>query len=284
LVGRESNGLVLGAGVAFAESTVPLILANARRVGFDLGVDPRLMLSLQEVGMLDDLLARVDVPTETRVMLVDPPAPLGGEVGRMGSSGVAIRGDRRGTLGPCLGNGLARRSDPAMFLTAGHVAGPVGSSMVTINPRPALLPDRLRPLGTVVFRQVPEPHGPPEYDMALIETMRDAEPPCQVASLSPLQSIPIPTTIRGGVSGRGHGLVLGALRTYSDEEGRMNWKNSWLMFPGSLGTEGDSGSAVEMLDGSILGILVGGSRVVGRQSFGALYIQDLEAAIVDLFM
>lgn len=283
LIGRESDGLVLGAGVGFLGAPTPLVLANADYWDVRYEAWRPELLPIDAVGPLSGLLSDMKLPPEATVMFVDPPQPLG--IGPRGE-GTPIRGEMRGTLGPCLPAELCPDAQPLdgdVFMTAGHVVGDVESEVVEIVPR-RLFPDSRRPLGKVSFRCTPEPFGSADYDIALVDAPAQAGKPCQVASTSVHQGVPLPTTIFGGISGRGYGEVIGALGPLSDAEGRLNWKNSWIMVPGELGAEGDSGGAVETVDGSVLGILVGGSKVKGEESFAALYVQDLEAAVIDLFM
>ena len=277
-VGSETEGLVVGAGALFLRCPVPLVLANARHPGFaryERGVS---LLPIEESGPVFELLSgRTNLPPQTVVMLADPPQPMGVPAGRV------IEGKMKGTLGPRLAPeptspaGIEALSRCAV-LTAGHVVGPPGSAVDEVEAR-RFRSELRRPLGTVISREVPEPFGPPAFDVALVETSLHRMEACRPARCGPFQHQPLPATLYGGQSGRGYGSVIGALDAYSDGEGRMRWQSSWILVPGGLGRPGDSGGSVELPDGSVLGILVGGSKVKGRDDFDLLYVQDLEAVM-----
>ncbi len=77
-------------------------------------------------------------------------------------------------------------------------------------------------------------------------------------------------------------MISGALAAYSDADCKYTWTNSWIMTPGGIGAEGDSGGRVTLGSKDVIGILVSGSRVRGSKSFAQLYVQDLESIQRDI--
>jgi hypothetical protein len=278
-VGPESDGALLGVGASFGWPPRPLLLANSQRVEQQedrpLGLPPLRPEPLS--GSLREQLRVSDAPQQTVVVFVEPPEPMG-QLGRLLSpAGRAIRCRMRGTLGPPVATRAGCR-----YLTAGHVAGPSGTQVHRIVKR-RLLPTKYRRVGRVEFSTEPVLGGLPEYDVAALalDEQRSSSP-CRVAHLSQFQASPINGTLLGGVSGRGHGLITGSLAGYGDADGRFKWANSWIMTPGEIGAEGDSGGPVTLATDEVLGILVGGSRVTGSKNFAQLYVQDLESIERDM--
>jgi hypothetical protein len=284
-VGAGSDGLILGAGILSGRPLRPLLLVNAEWFSPDvLAAEPGegwgerglpVVSAYSLGGPLEEMLSQAEVPDGVVAMLVEAPQELGAP-GTLPLDGMAIRGAMRGTLGP-------RLEDHAQdfYLTAGHVTGPVGSLIERVRVRRLLRSTQYRPFGTVLARCVPQPGGLPDYDVAVVAPYHQpVSSPCTIARLNHVQTDAVPVTLNGGVSGSGYGKIQGALKIYSDRAGHVYWLNSWIMTPGDIGMEGDSGGSVVLDDGSVLGILVGGSRVKGRRSYDALYVQDLEATLL----
>ncbi|HEY5288252.1 MAG TPA: hypothetical protein VIJ50_14235 [Solirubrobacteraceae bacterium] len=274
LVGRESKGMLLGVGTLATPFAPPLLLANAQQLGHPQVSDrewwSRASSRVQPLtDMLREQLGMYDAPPQTMVMAVEPPEPMGRIDKLLATTGRAIRAEMRGTLGPVVKTRAGIR-----HLTAGHVAGRVGMPVHLIAKR-GLGPTRFPRIGTVEF-STDATFGRPEYDVGVVACDSPRGTPCKVARVGQHQPAPLNGTLTGGVSGRRFGLIIGSLAAYSDADGRYAWTNSWILTPGEIGAEGDSGGAVALDNGEILGILVGGSRVTGSRNFAHLYVQDLE--------
>jgi hypothetical protein len=166
-------------------------------------------------------------------------------------------------------------ADGIRHLTAGHVAGRAGTDVHRIVRR-LVGPTTYPRIGQVERSGEASPGGQ-GYDVGVVICERMRGEPCVCAQMSQFQSASLPATLLGAVSGRGFGLIIGALDTYTDADERYSWTNSWIMTPGNIGAEGDSGGTVELITGEVLGILVGGSRIEGSRNFAHLYVQDLES-------
>jgi len=278
LIGRESGGAILGVGVLFFEAPLPLVLVDvAQEPEYAEIVRPPLIPVSGLRGEIEALITSLEPPPDTTAMIVSPPEPVGGPPNLSWQAGVVIESRTRGTLGPCV-----MTSAGEIYLTAGHVAGPPSSPVHLVETR-FLLPDQRKPLGSILMRSVPVAGGPAEYDVASIAVdLESRSGPCEVARVEPFQHTPLPVTLTGAISGRGFGEVIGALDTYTDAVGERRWKNSWIMTPGAIGAEGDSGGSVTLNDDSVLGILVHGTKVANVGRFGSLFVQDLESIEIEL--
>jgi hypothetical protein len=281
-IGPNSDGIVLGAGALAGRPPRPLLLANAQRVEVNRNRradrrEPREAVELYPLtGSLREQLGVYDAPDATTVMLIEPPEPMGLLDQLVSPPGKQIRCAMRGTLGPSVATLAGRR-----YLTAGHVAGLPGTSVERII-KPRLGHTKYRRIGEVENSTQPLGHGGPWYDVAALELDGGSGRPCRVAHLSQFQTSSVAATLHGGVSGRGYGLVIASLAAHGDDDGRFVWTNSWIMTPGEIGAEGDSGGQVTVADEEVLGILVGGSRVKGSKNFAHLFVQDLESIERDL--
>ena len=275
LVGRESRGRIVGVGALAASPPQPLLLVNERRIdhprtpsfrwpdsGFS--VYPWSREIAEQIG------AYIDAPDDTVILVGEPPEPMGSRNPVPPESGIAIRARMRGTLGPQINSPTGVR-----HLTAGHVAGPVGTDVRRIAKR--LVRPTIYPRIGRVEHSDEAAFGRPGYDVGVVICERCMGRASRSAHLSQYQSASLPGTLIGGVSGKGFGLIIGSLATHTDVDGRHLWANSWIMTPGSIGAEGDSGGSVQLDGGEVLGILVGGSRVEGSRDFAHLYVQDLES-------
>jgi hypothetical protein len=284
VVGRASEGAVLGIGVFYTGIEArPLLLGNARLrpVEATMGEGEPI---LHPIGAIDQetrsALFLENGPGELLVMFVEPPEPLGVSGVSISSQieGITSETRERGTLGP-----LIDLDGPgSVYMTAGHLLGNIGSrvDLVTKN-RLGITHNSY--LGDVIFRKDPEERGDPGYDVGLIQPTRQvSNRAARVAELGQERIAPYPATILGARSGRGNGLIQGALKVHSDGKLR-NWVNSWMMMPGFIGAEGDSGASVIGPGGEVIGMQVGGSRVVGARHFAALFVHDLQALMEDLF-
>jgi hypothetical protein len=209
-------------------------------------------------------------------MFVGPPRPLGASDARVPAKPQVISADggELGTLGPRLD--LAGYG--SVFSTAGHILGDPGSQVDVVS-KTALGMRRQQRLGEVVFRSEPDRSINGGYDIGLIlPELRLSAEPCEIAHLGVERDAPFAASLLGGRSGIGHGFIQGALKKHADLSGRA-WKNSWMLLPGEIGAEGDSGAAVVGSDGRLVGIQVGGSQVLGSRRLAVLYVHDLEALL-----
>ncbi len=280
-VGRGSDGLLVGVGALAGRPPQPIVLANARRVAVQEARrsnrrEPEAPPIYPLSGALREQLGIYEAPDNTAVMVVEPPEPMGLLELFRTPPGNAIRCAMRGTLGPTVATSSGPRT-----LTAGHVAGPPGTEVRRIVKRSAA-PTKYPRIGFVAGSTQPLAGGGPSYDVAVLDLDSHAGRPCRIAHLDQFQPSSVAGTLEGGVSGRGHGLVIGSLAVHADGDGRFAWTNSWIMTPGEIGAEGDSGCQVTVASDEVLGILVGGSRVSGSKNFAHLYVQDLESIERDL--
>jgi hypothetical protein len=218
-----------------------------------------------------------DAPPETIVLVGEPPEAMASRRLISSEAGFPIRAAMRGTLGPEVHTSAGLR-----YLTAGHVAGPPGTDVQRIVTR-LLRPTEYPTIGRVE-QSSDATSRHPGYDVGVLDCETSTGVPHKFAHASQFQSAPLPATLFGGVSGKGYGLIVGSLAAYTDADGRHAWANSWVMTPGSIGAEGDSGASVELASGEVLGILVGGSRVEGSRNFAHLYVQDLESIARDFLI
>jgi hypothetical protein len=273
LVGRESRGRIVGVGTLAASPPRPLLLMNQHRIEHPRTPSfqwPNGAFSVYPWSPTIGEQVGIDAPPDTIVLVGEPPQPMGLRDRASSSGGTAIRAAMRGTLGPRIATPRGVRD-----LTAGHVAGRTGNDVHRIVKR-WLVPTAYPRIGQVEYA-TDATLGRPGYDVGVVARGGPGGRPCKAAHVQQFQRAPLAGTLLGGVSGKGFGLIVGSLAAYADADGKYSWTNSWIMTPGNIGAEGDSGGSVQLGGGDVLGILVGGSRVEGSRNFAHLYVQDLES-------
>jgi hypothetical protein len=125
-----------------------------------------------------------------------------------------------------------------------------------------------------------------EYDAAIVElynpNLFSNLPHRGVAHIRSPQPQPLLSTLFGGVSGAvGPAAIVGSLTAYGGPAGI--WKNSWLVQPSGMISQGDSGGVLlRDADQTVVGMIVGGSRVPNSTRYMAQYAHDMESLASDV--
>jgi len=282
--------VIHGVGVVAAEGrSQPLVLID-RRLGADSFTtdrepfrEPIRPVPLASLPAAREVLARYEAAPDTWVLPVTRPQPLGLSPF---ATGDALRGAgtrMRGTAGVRVE--LPFGSGARGLLTAGHVAGTVpGTPLERIRRRRFTRKLAYELLGSVVYGTDPVEHpGRAGYDLAVVRygaspliRLRGA----RVAHLPAFIKSPRPATLLGAMSGRVHGVLIGALCAYGDDV-RL-WRNSWTMIPSHMAGAGDSGGPIFGADDALLGMLVGGSSWPYSTAMEVQYVQDADSAYRDI--
>ena len=281
-----TNELVLGVGSFFSPTgLVPMLLLNESLLWQgsptfkkNLGQFPMTPLATVPPAIKNQVPGW-QFPNEGVALFVSPPEPCASGDTIVATTGAAIRCQAtraRGTLGLHLVSPRSRA-----FLTVGHLCPMgVGSVVELVNER--IFGSDASPLGKIVAASNPvTAGGVPAYDYAVI----DLDPSVKIEAPkhhgcavipSPLTQ-PLRATLHGAVSGvKPDAAICGALNVHGGPYGI--WKNSWMLLPSGIVSQGDSGAALLLnSDQSALGMVVGGSRFDGSDSYLVQYAHDMES-------
>jgi hypothetical protein len=284
---RIRDGIVFGVGAWFNdEFPRPLLLVN-----YEAFESPHPLPSLFERDSAErsQYLREWNLPGNTALLAVSRPEPS--SVLITARSAMPIRSRdcfSRATLGP----GLCPigSADARAFLTVGHMFdGAVsGTDEVELIVRDWPWPTKHIPIGKVVQCLSPfsQASAKPAYDYAIVGLGSEVslkEAVCRgVASIGAPIHEPRLVTIFGSVSGViPNGGIVGSLLAVGDERGI--WANSWLILPSGLTAPGDSGSLVAFsATGEAVGMIVGGSKLLGSNSYMVQYAQDMQSLCRDV--
>jgi hypothetical protein len=298
-----SRGIVFGVGAMFAGGRLfPMLLLNQALAGVRLsaGRAPDPIFGRENFPpALAEYISGWNVPANTVYLPVSAPEPLHAvrqpasmrsRLARyfprlvhspLASSGSAIRcvdTRTRATLGVplvCPKCGLCKA-----FLTVGHIVEK-GSKIELVETH-RWRPTRYKAIGSVVeYCNPSDTPGQPAYDFAVVHV----DPSVQIegprhkgaARIRSPQSVPLLATLHGAISGIvPQAGIIGSLSVYGAES--YTWKNSWLVLPSGLTSQGDSGGIL-ILDSeqAVVGMMVGGSRTPNSTSYMAQYAEDMES-------
>jgi hypothetical protein len=283
-IAQYSSQFVLGVGSFFSQEGLrPLLLLNQMATEVLPPVPYVINIELLPPTVFEQLRAW-ELPYDTMFFFVTPPEPVATHFGARMGPGTAIRckaTKTRGTLAVAVA-GKPGWLPVRGFLTVGHLA-PLGcGSIIELIEVSRFGRTRYRSIGRVVECITPMiSSGQPEYDAAIVKLL----PLRQLGALpyrglarirSPLTQ-PLLATLHGGVSGVvAPAALVGGLTAYGGPWGI--WKNSWIVLPSGLISQGDSGGIL-VLDETktVAGMIVGGSRVENSTVYMAQYAHDMEA-------
>jgi hypothetical protein len=286
---EQLRGIVLGVGSLFSErGLLPLLLVNHGLVSARVVFSPVSITDRELVpARLRDYLISWELPSDALLLPVTPPEPLAAPQPVV-STGRVIRCQvthARATIGIALAHHGSKIS-PRHFLTVGHFASPGLGSTVELVKNRGFYFTQYVPIGNVVQQIDPiRTPGIPAYDYAIVQLISSlpilSPPHNGIAQIrSPLPQ-PILATLYGGVSGIVPSAALcGTLNAYGTP---AVWKNSWIVVPSGVISQGDSGGILVLNSTqAVAGMVVGGSRKPNSTVYMVQYAHDMESIEQDI--